>query len=74
MLYVLAKFKYTPGNDIRDGKNPFLKACTSLLLAEPVLSVDQACRNLWNFYALDHYDPKLFDKLGEVIVKHHDKL
>ena len=38
------------------------------------LPVDLACRNLWNFYALEHYDPQLFDKFAEIIFKNHDKV
>lgn len=42
--------------------------------AEPKIPVELACRNLWNFYALGHYDSALFDKFATVIVKHHESL
>lgn len=78
MLYVLAKFKYTPttvetGKD-KTSKNPFMEKVAAMLKAELVLPVDLACRNLWNFYALNHYDGELFDQFGALIVKNHDKL
>jgi hypothetical protein len=29
---------------------------------------------LWNLYALDHYDERLYDKLGKVLMENYDKL
>ncbi len=66
-LYLLAKFKYKPDES-------FLKKSCEVLKNELVLPVDLACRNLWNFYSLDYYDPKLFDMFSEIIVKNHEKV
>ena len=62
LLYLLAKFNFEP-------KEEFMKKCTDLLKAEPALTVGFASRNLWNLYALNYYDKKLFDKFGSIIVK-----
>ena len=75
LLYILAKFKYAPFSTQKDGeKNAFFLKCSTILKSELALSSDLACRNLWNFYALNYYEPELFDLLGSIIVKHHDKL
>ena len=71
LLYFLAKFKYLPLSPDGSEKNLFLGKCCAILKAEPVIPLDKTCRNLWNLYALDHYDPELFDKFGEIIVKNH---
>lgn len=75
-LYILAKFKFQPDlpQDPKNGRNPFMNFVADLLLKEPALSIEHAARNLWNMYALEHYDEKLFDKLGKVFVKNHDQL
>ena len=65
LLYLLSKFKYQPDE-------AFLKKSAEILQTDLAISVDLACRNLWNFYSLDYYDPKLFDKFSDIIVKNHD--
>lgn len=75
LLYVLSKFKYTPMTGSVQGEpNAFMTKCAGLLKAEPSLPVELACRNLWHFYSLNHYDPALLDSFGTIIVKNHDKL
>ena len=65
LLYLLSKFKYQPDE-------AFLKKSAEILQTDLAIPVDLVCRNLWNFYSLDHYDPKLFDKFSDIIVKNHD--
>ena len=67
LLYVLAKSHYKPD----DG---FLKKAASLLKSEVALPVSSACRNLWNFQALNYYDKDMFDLFGKIIVKNFDQL
>jgi hypothetical protein len=47
---------------------------SEILLSEPAIPIEQAGRNLWNMYALEHYDERLYDKLGKVLVQNYDKL
>ena len=63
----MAKFKYQPDQ-------AFLKKSAENLKSELALPVDIACRNLWNFYALEYYDSQLFDKFSDIIVKNHEKV
>jgi hypothetical protein len=72
MLYFIAKFKFFPDlpkHERNDSPyyNPFFCSVTDYLLSEPTISVDSAARNLWNMYALNHYNQHLFDKLGKVL-------
>lgn len=51
-----------------------MQKCVDILNNEPVLTLPQVCRNLWNFQALQFYDKPLFTKFGDIIVKNHDKM
>ena len=51
-----------------------MQRCADILNQEPVLTLPQVCRNLWNFQALQFYDKHLFNKFGDIIVKNFDKM
>jgi hypothetical protein len=51
-----------------------LKRAAAILKSELVLPVDIACRNLWNFQALNYYDKAMFDLFGKIIVKNFGAL
>jgi hypothetical protein len=75
LLYILGKFQYSPNATQRAGEpNAFMQRCASIIKSEVTLSSEIACRNLWNFYAVNYYDPELFDIFGKVIVKNHEIL
>jgi hypothetical protein len=64
-LYFLAKLKYVRP----DGSKLFCERAVSDLIKAPQLGYRVACRNLWNFYALDHHSVAVLDKCAASILE-----
>ena len=76
ILYVLAKFKYNQSVSAESNieRTQLLAKSAEVFKKELVLPTQMVCRNLWNFYALMHFDKELFDKFAQIIAKSSDSL